>query len=74
MPSPRISGVGYWIFFGILAAVIIGVQFRPGGHWREMAKGRDHCSSCRAPLKWSGTWRAGEYADVCPNCGEMQVH
>jgi hypothetical protein len=66
--------VVYWIFFGVLAAIIIGVQFRPGGHWREMSKGRDHCSSCRAPLKWGGTWRAGEYANVCPKCGEVQVH
>jgi predicted RNA-binding Zn-ribbon protein involved in translation (DUF1610 family) len=63
----------YWIFFGVLAVVIIGVRFLPGGKYREMAKGHDHCASCRAPLKWGGTWRAGQYAAVCPKCGEAQV-
>ena len=65
--------MGYWIFFGVLAAIIIGVRFRPGGKYREMVKGHDHCGSCRAPLKWGGTWRAGEYAAVCPKCGETQA-
>jgi hypothetical protein len=58
----------YWIFFGVLAAIIIGVRFRPGGKYREMAKGHDHCVSCRAGLKWSG----GQYATVCPKCGKSQ--
>ena len=55
----------YWIFFGVLAAIIIGVRFRPGGKYREMAKGHDRCHSCRASLKWS----EGHYAMVCPKCG-----
>ena len=63
----------YWIFFGVLAAIIIGVRFRPGGKYREMAKRHDRCRSCRAPLKWGGSWRAGEYAAVCPKCGEAQT-
>jgi predicted RNA-binding Zn-ribbon protein involved in translation (DUF1610 family) len=44
------------------------VRFRPGGKYREMAKGHDHCVSCRAGLKWSG----GQYATVCPKCGKSQ--
>jgi hypothetical protein len=59
----------YWIFFGVLAAVIIGFNFRPGGRYREMAKGHDHCTSCRAALKWSG----GQYTPVCPKCGATQA-
>jgi predicted RNA-binding Zn-ribbon protein involved in translation (DUF1610 family) len=62
----------YWIVFGVLAAIIIGVRFRPGGKYREMAKKHDRCASCRAPLEWSGTWRGGQYAGVCPKCGEVQ--
>jgi hypothetical protein len=58
----------YWIFFGVLAAIIIGVRFRPGGKYREIAKGHDHCAFCRASLKWSG----GKYATVCPKCGKTQ--
>ena len=58
----------YWIFFGVLFIVILAVQFRPGGRWREMAKGHDHCASCRASLKW----RDGQYATVCPKCGKTQ--
>jgi hypothetical protein len=58
----------YWIFFGVLAAVIIGVRFRPGGKYREMAKGHDRCGSCRSGLKWID----GHYATVCPKCGEAQ--
>jgi hypothetical protein len=58
----------YWIFFGVLAAIIIAVRFRPGGKYREIARGHDRCGSCRASLKWS----AGRYADVCPKCGEPQ--
>ena len=58
----------YWIVFGALAAIIIGLRFRPGGKYREMAKGHDHCASCRAALKW----REGHYATVCPKCGETQ--
>jgi rRNA maturation endonuclease Nob1 len=59
----------YWIFFGVLAAIIIGVRFRPGGKYREMAKGHDRCTSCRAGLKWSSR----RYADVCPKCGAEQA-
>jgi hypothetical protein len=58
----------YWIFFGVLAAVIMVVRFRPGGKYREMAKGRYRCASCRSSLKWSG----GRYAEVCPRCGAAQ--
>ncbi len=61
--------MGYWIFFGVLAAVIIGYRFRPGGKYREMAKGHDRCGSCRASLKWSD----GHYASECPKCGATQV-
>jgi hypothetical protein len=59
----------YWIFFGVLAALIIGYRFRPGGKYRAMAQGHDRCASCRASLKWSG----GRYAEVCPKCGETQA-
>jgi hypothetical protein len=59
----------YWIFFGTLAAIIIGVRFRPGGKYREMAKGRDRCAFCRTALKWSD----GQYATVCPKCGKEQT-
>ncbi len=58
----------YWIFFGVLFAIIVVVRFRPGGKYREMAKGHDRCTSCRAALKWSG----GRYATVCPKCGKDQ--
>jgi hypothetical protein len=58
----------YWIFFGVLAAIIMVVRFRPGGKYREMARGHDRCRSCRASLKWRG----GQYADVCSKCGESQ--
>ena len=57
-----------WIFFGALAAIILAVRFRPGGKYREMAKGHDRCASCRSSLKWVG----GQYPDVCPKCGESQ--
>jgi len=59
----------YWVIFGVLAAIIIGHRFRPGGKYRELAKGHDRCSSCGASLKWSG----GRYAEVCPKCGEAQA-
>jgi predicted RNA-binding Zn-ribbon protein involved in translation (DUF1610 family) len=62
----------YWIFFGVLAAIIIGVRFRPGGKYRVMAMGHDRCRSCRASLQWGGTWSSGQYAAVCPKCGEAQ--
>jgi len=61
--------VVYWIIFGVAAAAIIAYRFRPGGKYREMAKGHDRCGSCRAGLKWSG----GHYPDVCPKCGTAQV-
>jgi hypothetical protein len=60
--------MAYWIIFGVLAAVIIGYRFRPGGKYREMAQRHDRCQSCRAALKWSG----GAYATVCPKCGHEQ--
>lgn len=59
----------YWILFGVVAVVIMTVRFRPGGKYREMLKGHDHCESCRAWLKWSG----GRYATVCPRCGKEQT-
>jgi hypothetical protein len=62
----------YWIVFGVLAALIVGMRFRPGGKYREMAKRHDRCTSCRAPLKWSGTWRGGQYDTVCQKCGATQ--
>jgi hypothetical protein len=58
----------YWIVFGVLAAVIIGYRFRPGGKYREIARGHDRCGSCRAALKWSN----GGYVTVCPKCGHEQ--
>jgi hypothetical protein len=58
----------YWIFFGVLAALIIGYRFRPGGKYRELAKGHDRCVACRATLKWVD----GQYAAVCPKCGASQ--
>jgi hypothetical protein len=58
----------YWIFFGVLAAIVIGYRFRPGGKYREMARGHDRCTSCRAGLKWT----SGSYATVCPKCGHEQ--
>ncbi len=60
----------YWIIFGVLFAIIMVVRFRPGGKYREMAKGHDRCSSCRAALKW----KDGHYATVCPKCGKAQAH
>jgi hypothetical protein len=58
----------YWLLFGLAFVVIMAVQFRPGGKYREMAKGNYHCTSCRAWLKWSD----GHYASVCPRCGRTQ--
>jgi rubredoxin len=60
----------YWIVFGVLAALIIGYRFRPGGKYREMAKGHDRCGSCKGSLKWTN----GQYAEVCPKCGVAQSH
>ena len=58
----------WWTVFGVLAALIIGYRFRPGGKYREMAKGHDRCTSCRGSLKWN----EGSYAPVCPKCGAEQ--
>jgi hypothetical protein len=60
----------WWIVFGVIFAAVLVVQFRPGGRWREMVKGRDHCAYCRAWLKWSD----GSYAAECPKCGRAQPH
>jgi hypothetical protein len=59
----------WWIVFGVLFLIIMAVRFKPGGKYREMAKGHDRCSSCRASLKWSG----GHYATECPKCGTVQA-
>ena len=59
----------YWIIAAVVAAAVFTVRFRPGGKWREMLKGHDHCQACRAWLKWS----EGGYATVCPRCGQEQT-
>jgi predicted RNA-binding Zn-ribbon protein involved in translation (DUF1610 family) len=64
--------VVYWIVFGLLAVIIIGYRFRPGGKYREMVQQHDRCTSCRSSLRWSGTWRAGQFDAVCPKCGAEQ--
>jgi hypothetical protein len=62
----------YWVFFAVLAFVIIGYRFRPGGKYRAMVKQHDRCASCRTSLRWTGTWRAGQFDTVCHKCGAAQ--
>jgi hypothetical protein len=61
-----------WLLFAVLAAIIIGYRFRPGGKYREMVKQHDRCKSCRASLRWTGTWHSGQYEAECHKCGAAQ--
>jgi hypothetical protein len=64
----KLWAVIYWIVFGVLFAIIVAVRARPGGMYREIAKGHDRCAFCQAKIKWV----SGAYGTVCPKCGETQ--